>query len=104
MTVKGLSSSPLPASPAKMMTFVMTNNSVSEGSMVSFDNLYSAILQCFVVIISGYIAGRTGHVTATQGRGIATFVSTFCLPALLFRAMCTLNFSQVSNCGVIEKL
>lgn len=72
------------------------SNSTGTRDNVSFDNLYPAILQCFVVIASGYIAGRTGHVTVSQGRGIGTFVSTFCLPALLFRSMCSMDFSQVS--------
>ena len=79
-----------------------SNGTAGGGGDVSFDNLYPAILQCFVVVVSGYIAGRIGHVTASQGRGIATFVSTFCLPALLFRAMCTLNFSQVKKSTSLE--
>lgn len=74
----------------------VTNGTAAGNGVVSFDNLYPAILQCFVVVAGGYIAGRSGHVTASQGRGIATFVSTFCLPALLFRSMCTLDFSQVN--------
>ena len=63
---------------------------------VSFDNLYEAILQCFVIILSGYMAGRIGLVNASQAAGIGTFVSKFCLPALLFQNMCTLEFSKVS--------
>ncbi|KAL8621302.1 hypothetical protein ACOMHN_008127 [Nucella lapillus] len=73
-----------------------TNKTIAGGGSVTFDNLYPAILQCFVVILAGYAAGRFGHVSSTQSRGIATFVSHFCLPAMLFRAMCTLDFSQVN--------
>ncbi|CAG5127485.1 unnamed protein product, partial [Candidula unifasciata] len=65
-------------------------------SDVSFDRLYTAIVQCFVIILSGYIAGRAGLVTSVQSAGIGTFVSKFCLPALLFKSMCELNFSQVN--------
>ena len=86
---------PTPLHDPENMTALLPSNGTAGGGIISFDNLYPAILQCFVVIVSGYFAGRIGHVTASQGRGIATFVSTFCLPALLFRAMCTLNFSQV---------
>ncbi|XP_067650472.1 lysosomal cholesterol signaling protein-like isoform X2 [Haliotis asinina] len=63
---------------------------------VSFDNLYPAILQCFVIILGGYIAGRTSIITSTQGKGIGAFVSNFCLPALLFKSMCELNFGSVN--------
>ncbi|XP_071102549.1 lysosomal cholesterol signaling protein-like isoform X1 [Haliotis cracherodii] len=63
---------------------------------VSFDNLYPAILQCFVIILGGYIAGRASIITSTQGKGIGSFVSNFCLPALLFKSMCELNFSSVN--------
>lgn len=86
---------PLPPNTT-MVPALVTNGTAGGDGIVSFDNLYPAILQCFVVVVSGYIAGRMGHVTASQGRGIATFVSTFCLPALLFRAMCTLDFTQVN--------
>ncbi|KAK7110797.1 lysosomal cholesterol signaling protein-like isoform X2 [Littorina saxatilis] len=93
-----VSSTPSPTPPFGVMDVRLPSNDTGGGGggIVSIDNLYPAILQCFVVVASGYVAGRTGHVTASQGRGIATFVSTFCLPALLFQAMCTLNFSQVN--------
>ncbi|XP_052247244.1 integral membrane protein GPR155-like isoform X3 [Dreissena polymorpha] len=62
----------------------------------SFDNLYTVILQCFAIILAGYIAGRAKLITSSQGKGIGTFVGQFCLPALLFRSMVVLNFSQVN--------
>ena len=66
------------------------------GSMnLSIDNLYPAIVQCFVVILAGYIAGRASLITSPQGKGIGTFVGKFCLPALLFRSMVKLNFDTV---------
>jgi predicted permease len=66
------------------------------GGPVSIENLYPAIVQCFVIILSGYIAGRWDCITPAQGKGIGTFVSKFCLPALLFKNMCTLNFGDVN--------
>ncbi|XP_059142560.1 integral membrane protein GPR155-like isoform X2 [Physella acuta] len=68
----------------------------SNVSDVSFDHLYRAIIQCFVIILSGYIAGRAGLISPNQSSGIGTFVSKFCLPALLFKSMCELNFSEVN--------
>nr|XP_022307078.1 integral membrane protein GPR155-like isoform X2 [Crassostrea virginica] len=66
------------------------------GATVSIENLYPAIVQCFVIILFGYIAGRWDVITPTQGKGIGTFVSKFCLPALLFKNMCILNFADVN--------
>ncbi|KAK3108383.1 hypothetical protein FSP39_006715 [Pinctada imbricata] len=62
---------------------------------VSIDNLTPAIAQCFVIILTGYLAGRLNLISSSQGKGIGTFVSTFSLPALLFKNMCILNFGQV---------
>ncbi|XP_061186122.1 lysosomal cholesterol signaling protein-like isoform X2 [Saccostrea echinata] len=70
--------------------------SSSQGGAVSIENLYPAIVQCFVIILSGYIAARLNCITAVQGKGIGTFVSKFCLPALLFKNMCILNFADVN--------
>ncbi|XP_033763024.1 LOW QUALITY PROTEIN: integral membrane protein GPR155-like [Pecten maximus] len=63
---------------------------------VSIDNLYPAIIQCFFIILVGYIAGRVSLISASQSRGIGLFVSNFCLPALLFKNMCILDFSVVN--------
>ncbi|XP_060070719.1 integral membrane protein GPR155-like [Ylistrum balloti] len=63
---------------------------------VSIDNLYPAIIQCFFIILAGYIAGRVSLISASQSRGIGLFVSNFCLPCLLFKNMCILDFSVVN--------
>ncbi|KAK0053996.1 integral membrane protein GPR155-like isoform X2 [Biomphalaria pfeifferi] len=68
----------------------------SDDSDVSYDNLLRAISKCFVVIVGSYIAGRVGLITPTQSSGIGTFVSKFCLPALLFKSMLELKFSEVN--------
>ncbi|KAH9494965.1 hypothetical protein Btru_020700 [Bulinus truncatus] len=68
----------------------------SENDDVSYDNLLRAICKCFVIIVGGYIGGRAGLLTQTQSSGIGTFVSKFCLPALLFKSMLELNFSEVN--------
>ena len=62
----------------------------------AFDRLYPALIQAFVVIAAGYIAGRLGTITVSQSEGIGTYIGQFALPALLFRSMCTLDFSNVN--------
>ena len=71
------------------------NHTDSDNTNLSVDNLYPAIVQCFVIILAGYIAGRASLITSVQGKGIGTFVAKFCLPALLFRSMVKLNFETV---------
>ena len=63
---------------------------------LSIDNLYPAIFQCFAIILAGYIAGRADLINAQQAKGISVFVSKFCLPALLFRSMVSLDFHTVN--------
>lgn len=64
-------------------------------SAVSIDKLFPALLQCFGIILCGYIAGRANIITSTQAKGLGNFVSMFALPALLFKNMVLLNFDHV---------
>lgn len=43
-----------------------------------------------------YIAGRLNVVSATESKGIATFVGTFALPSLIFLSLAQLDFSTVN--------
>ena len=61
-----------------------------------FDNLYPAIVQCFSVILLGYVAGRLNVVSATQAKGLGTFVSHFALPAIVVKSLIALDFSMVN--------
>ncbi|KAJ8314204.1 hypothetical protein KUTeg_008765 [Tegillarca granosa] len=79
-----------------MMLNITNSSSGGKGQEISIDNLYPAIVECFVVIFAGYVAGRMNLISSTQGKGIGTFVSNFCLPALLFKNMCLLDFSKVN--------
>jgi hypothetical protein len=74
----------------------VTNATADAGNSLSIDNLYPAILQCFVIILIGYVAGRANWITSSQGSGIGNFVGKFCLPALLFKSMVELKFEQVN--------
>ncbi|XP_033965430.1 lysosomal cholesterol signaling protein [Pseudochaenichthys georgianus] len=62
---------------------------------MSIDKLLPALLQCFGIILCGYIAGRANIITSTQAKGLGNFVSKFALPALLFKNMVLLDFGNV---------
>lgn len=62
---------------------------------MSIDKLFPALLECFGIILCGYIAGRTGIITSNQAKGLGNFVSKFALPALLFKNMVLLDFGNV---------
>ncbi|XP_034949435.1 integral membrane protein GPR155 [Chelonus insularis] len=60
------------------------------------DNLYLALIQCFAIILCGYIAGRLEIITKTEANGLNTFVGTFALPSLIFLSLAKLDFSLVN--------
>ncbi|XP_040004282.1 integral membrane protein GPR155 isoform X2 [Xiphias gladius] len=64
-------------------------------STMSIAKLFPALLECFGIILCGYIAGRANIITSTQAKGLGNFVSKFALPALLFKNMVLLDFGNV---------
>ncbi|XP_029156528.1 integral membrane protein GPR155 [Nylanderia fulva] len=60
------------------------------------DNLYLALIQCFGIILCGYLAGRFGMMTKTEANGLNTFVGTFALPSLIFMSLAKLDFTLVN--------
>ncbi|XP_015437374.1 PREDICTED: integral membrane protein GPR155 [Dufourea novaeangliae] len=60
------------------------------------DNLYLALIQCFAIILCGYIAGRFDVITKTEANGLNTFVGTFALPSLIFMSLGKLDFTLVN--------
>uniref|UniRef100_A0A3Q3GCI2 G protein-coupled receptor 155b n=1 Tax=Kryptolebias marmoratus TaxID=37003 RepID=A0A3Q3GCI2_KRYMA len=62
---------------------------------MSIDKLFPALLECFGIILCGYIAGRSVCVRTSQAKGLGNFVSKFALPALLFKNMVLLDFGNV---------
>ncbi|GAB6023980.1 hypothetical protein CHUAL_008706 [Chamberlinius hualienensis] len=72
------------------------SNSSDPSSDINFDNLYPAIVECFVIILSGYVAGRMNLISPSESKGINTFVGHFSLPAMIFLSMATLDFSVVN--------
>ncbi|KAM4729530.1 lysosomal cholesterol signaling protein isoform 2-T2 [Anableps anableps] len=65
------------------------------GPHMSIDKLFPALLECFGIILCGYIAGRADMITESQAKGLGNFVSKFALPALLFKNMVLLDFGDV---------
>ncbi|XP_026231756.1 integral membrane protein GPR155 [Anabas testudineus] len=70
-------------------------DSSARSATMSIDKLFPALLECFGIILCGYIAGRANIITSTQAKGLGNFVSKFALPALLFKNMVMLDFSNV---------
>ncbi|NXX82274.1 GP155 protein, partial [Urocolius indicus] len=71
-------------------------NATSGTPSMSISRLFPALLECFGIILCGYVAGRANIITSTQAKGLGNFVSRFALPALLFKNMVVLNFSNVN--------
>ncbi|XP_047208250.1 integral membrane protein GPR155 isoform X3 [Girardinichthys multiradiatus] len=65
------------------------------GPHMSIDKLFPALLECFGIILCGYIAGRADMITESHAKGLGNFVSKFALPALLFKNMVLLDFGDV---------
>ncbi|XP_076871709.1 lysosomal cholesterol signaling protein isoform X2 [Brachyhypopomus gauderio] len=72
----------------------ITHNPLSAPAM-SIDRLFPVLLECFGIILCGYVAGRSDIISAGQARSLGTFVSCFALPALLFKNMVQLQFADV---------
>ncbi|XP_016122414.1 integral membrane protein GPR155-like isoform X2 [Sinocyclocheilus grahami] len=62
---------------------------------MSIDKLFPALLECFGIILCGYVAGRSHIISVGQVKGLGNFVSCFALPALLFKNMVQLQFQHV---------
>uniref|UniRef100_A0A6I8NTD5 G protein-coupled receptor 155 n=1 Tax=Ornithorhynchus anatinus TaxID=9258 RepID=A0A6I8NTD5_ORNAN len=71
-------------------------NSTNGPPSMSITRLFSSPIRMLGIILCGYIAGRANIITATQAKGLGNFVSRFALPALLFKNMVVLNFSNVN--------
>lgn len=63
---------------------------------IAMDNLYPALLECFAVILCGYVAGRMSLISQADTKGLNTFVGSFSLPALIFLSLAELDLSSVN--------
>lgn len=73
----------------------ISHSPLSASPTMSIDKLFPALLECFGIILFGYVAGRTDIISPVQAKGIGNFVSRFALPALLFKNMVLLDFGDV---------
>ena len=71
---------------------VSSNNSLDSDT---FNNLYPALIRVFAVIILGYVTGRLGVISVTEAKGISKFAIYPTLPAFVFRAIATIDFSKI---------
>ncbi|XP_073838455.1 integral membrane protein GPR155 homolog anchor [Musca autumnalis] len=78
------------------ITTTTTTVAPDHDSSVSMNNFYPALVQCFGIIICGYIAGRFKIITNAETKGLGTFVGTFALPSLIFLSLVELNWSKVN--------
>jgi len=62
----------------------------------ALDNLYPALVECFGIILLGFIAGKFNFINDVEAKGLGTFVGTFSLPALIFVSLCQLNLTSVN--------
>merc|ERR1719334_1490394 len=59
-------------------------------------DLLPTLLQIFLTVFLGWIAGATNIFGTEQSQGISTFVGKFSLPALIFISLATLDFSDIN--------
>lgn len=71
------------------------HDSAALSSTMSIDKLFPALVECFGIILCGYVAGRANIITGSQAKGLGNFVSMFALPAVLFKNMVLLDFGNV---------
>lgn len=60
------------------------------------EQLYSTLIQCFFIIIVGYIAGQLNLLTTSHSVGLSRYISTFALPAVIFKNLVEVQFQSVS--------
>ncbi|XP_067932540.1 lysosomal cholesterol signaling protein-like isoform X2 [Watersipora subatra] len=58
-------------------------------------SLCPALVECFTIILLGFIAGRARWITPSQTEGLNIFTGWFALPAMLFTTLATLDWSTV---------
>ncbi|KAH9282267.1 Integral membrane protein [Echinococcus granulosus] len=60
-----------------------------------FRALVPVLIQCFGLILLGFLAGELKLLTNTQAKGLGIYVTSFALPAVFFTVMVSMDFSGV---------
>ena len=63
--------------------------------MTTYD-ISPTLVQCFGTILIGYLSGKLKLITSIQGKGLTTFIGTFSLPAVIFKAMVELDLAKMN--------
>ncbi|KAG1666490.1 Integral membrane protein GPR155 [Nymphon striatum] len=71
-------------------------NSTSTTVHTGSQQLTPVLLQCFAIILLGYLTGRFGLISPSESRGLNTFLSYFSLPSAIFLALATLNIDSIN--------
>ncbi|CAF1241236.1 unnamed protein product [Rotaria sordida] len=71
-------------------------NDTSGAPIAIDDELYPALIQCFFIIGTGYVAGQLNLLTNTHSIGLSRYVSNFALPAVVFKNLFEVQFEKVS--------
>ena len=64
--------------------------------MATTYDISPTLVQCFGIILIGYLTGKFKMITPNQGKGLSTFIGTFSLPAMIFKAMIEVQFPLVN--------
>lgn len=72
--------------------------------MIVVNDLVAVLLQCFLIILAGYVSGRLRLISNIESQGISKFVTYFALPALVFRSLAQLDFSDFNWAFVVSIL
>lgn len=70
----------------------------------AFDQLLPTLIECFVIVLFGYIAGKLHMIVGTEIKGLSRFASEFSLPALIFLNLITIDLVQANWSFVIGVL
>jgi len=73
-----------------------TNETIGSTPDPGLENLYPALVECFGIIILGFIAGKCNFINDVEAKGLGTFVGTFSLPALIFVSLCQIKLDTVN--------
>ncbi|VDO03774.1 unnamed protein product [Rodentolepis nana] len=60
-----------------------------------FQAMVPVLIQCFGLILLGFVAGNLKLLTHSQAKGLGIYVTSFALPAIFFTVMVSIDFSNV---------
>ncbi|XP_064478994.1 lysosomal cholesterol signaling protein-like [Ornithodoros turicata] len=65
-------------------------------SVQVYSDLLPVLIQCFAIILLGYLSGRLKFIASTEANGLKVFVTYFALPAVAFKSLATLKLGDVN--------